>query len=112
MLKHTTDVIRTVAKEQRLSQRVVSDAVNEFFRQVRQVVASGQSVQVTGFGTFYSRERKEAKGRNFKTNEIVTIPAGRQAAFRAGELLRSAVRRTAGAGHTRKARRTRRGKPA
>lgn len=112
MVKHTTDIIRVVAKEQRLSQRVVSDAVNEFFRQVRQAVAAGQSVQVTGFGTFYSRERKEAQGRDFRTGRTVTVPAGRTAAFRAGELLRSAVRRSGSAAPTRKVRRARRGKAA
>jgi DNA-binding protein HU-beta len=114
MAKHTTDIIRMVAREQRLSQRVVSDAVHEFFRQVRQLVGKGETVQVTGFGTFYRRERKEAQGRNFRTNETVTIPAGMQAAFRAGELLRNAVdpsrkQRSAGA---RKARGKRRRKAA
>lgn len=53
----------------------------------------GRDVTVTGFGTFYARERAARQGRNPKTGESLTIPATRAAAFRSGKGLKDRLRR-------------------
>ena len=93
---HKTDIIRKVAKETRLSQRVVSDALNETLAVITQALREGQTVVVPGFGTFYTKERRPSRVRNIHTGETMDIPAMRQADFRVGELLRQAVRRGTG----------------
>ena len=89
---HKTDIIRKVARETRLSQRVVSDALNETLHVITRALRDGDTVVVPGFGTFYTKERRPSRVRNIHTGETMDIPAMRQADFRVGELLRLAVR--------------------
>src|SRR4051812_12763284 len=89
---YKTDLIREIAKETRVSQRAVSDVVDAMLGQITRALARQERVQLPGFGSFYSRERGESRALNFKTGRAMTVPAGRQAAFRVGEALRQAVR--------------------
>ena len=54
---------------------------------------AGRDFTVTGFGTFYTRERGARQGRNPKTGESLAIPAMKLAAFRAGKGLKERIRR-------------------
>lgn len=53
---------------------------------------AGRDFTITGFGTFYTRQRAARQGRNPKTGESLTIPAMKLAAFRAGKGLKERVR--------------------
>lgn len=53
---------------------------------------AGRDFTITGFGTFYTRQRASRQGRNPKTGESLTIPAMKLAAFRAGKGLKERVR--------------------
>ena len=44
---------------------------------------AGRDFTITGFGTFYTRDRAARQGRNPKTGESLMIPAMKLAAFRA-----------------------------
>ena len=90
---YKTDLIRRVAKETRLSQRIVENVVRESLESITQALRDGQSVVLPGFGTFYTKERKAGTVRHIRTGEPLAIPAMRQADFRTGELLRRAVRK-------------------
>ena len=103
-MKHTmfkTDIIKRAAAETRLSRRVVSDVIDASLRVIEQGLKEGKTVTFPGFGTFYTREKQAGQARNFQTDELMTYPARRQAAFRPGEILKRAVRgdrRTGGRG--------------
>ncbi len=90
---YKTDLVRKVAKETRLSQRIVSDVVTESLAAITETLSRGQDVVLPGFGTFYTKERKEGQVQHIRTRELIAIPAMRQADFRVGELLRRAVRK-------------------
>ena len=89
---YKTDVIRKVAKETRLSQRIVSDVLTESLMTITRALREGQEVVLPGFGTFYTKDRKAGTVKHIRTREVIDIPAMRQADFRAGEVLRRAVR--------------------
>ena len=93
---YKTDLVRKVAKETRLSQRIVGDVLTESLAQIAEALSRGQSVVLPGFGTFYTKDRKEGHVQHIRTREVIAIPAMRQADFRVGELLRQAVRRGKG----------------
>ena len=93
---YKTDLVRKVAKETRLSQRIVGDVLTESLAQIAEALSRGQSVVLPGFGTFYTKDRKEGHVQHIRTRELIPIPAMRQADFRVGELLRQAVRRGKG----------------
>lgn len=52
---------------------------------------SDEKVQITGFGTFETRERKARMGRNPQTGEKIRIPASTAVSFRAGKGLKDSV---------------------
>ena len=88
---YKTEVVRSVAKETRLSQRVVNEVVESTHAAIKLSLRQGNTVTFPGFGTFYTRERGERTVRHIRTGEAIAVPAGRQAAFRAGEHLKHAV---------------------
>ena len=98
---YKTDVIRKVAKETRLSQRIVSDVLTESLTTITRALKEGQDVVLPGFGTFYTKDRKAGTVRHIKTREAISIPPMRQADFRVGEVLRRAVRTPRRERHTR-----------
>ena len=55
-------------------------------------LAKGESVGLTGFGTFSVRSRAARIRRNPQTGESIEIAASKSAAFKAGKTLRDAVR--------------------
>jgi nucleoid DNA-binding protein len=90
---YKTDVVRRVAKEERLSQRVVSDALNGALKEITSALGREEAVVFPGFGTFYTRIRPASTARSFATGKAVEVPAMRMAGFRAGVLLKQAVRK-------------------
>ena len=90
---YKTDIVRIVARETRLSQRVVGEVLAGSLAAITAALREGQPVVLPGFGTFYTKERKPSTVRHIRTGEPLAIPAMRQADFRAGELLRQAVRK-------------------
>jgi DNA-binding protein HU-beta len=88
-----TEFIRRVAKETRLSQRVVADVLGASHSVIQQVLSQGQEVKLPGFGTFYTRERPEGRLQQFGTKKMVRVPAVRVAAFRVGDVLKRGVRK-------------------
>jgi DNA-binding protein HU-beta len=87
-------IIRRVAKDTRLSQWIVSDVLNGAMKEITASLNRGDTVQVTNFGTLYSRVRTDGKARDFKTGRRVDVAARTVAAFRVGTLLKKAVGRT------------------
>jgi nucleoid DNA-binding protein len=88
---YKTELVRRVANETRLSQRVVAEVLDTAHATIKLSLRQGSRVVFPGFGTFYTRERGERSVRHIRTGEPMTVPAGRQAAFRAGEHLKHAV---------------------
>ena len=59
---------------------------------IEETLASGDKVQVIGFGTFEVRDRAARKGRNPQTGEEIQIPASKVPGFKAGKALKEAVK--------------------
>jgi len=91
---YKTELVHKVPKDTRLSQRVVSDVLGATLKEMTLSLSKQESVTFPGFGTFYTRLRPASQARSFTTGRTLTVPAMRQAAFRAGELLKKAVRRS------------------
>ena len=86
MIIRKPELVRRLAKETRLNQRVVSDVVVAFQRQVQDSLRDGHTVELTGFGTFYSGERSAGTVLDIRSRQERSYPAHRYAAFRVGEL--------------------------
>jgi nucleoid DNA-binding protein len=93
---HKEEFVKHLAKKYRRSKRHYQEALTEIFGEIKQKLADGKDVRLTGFGTFYTRMHKGGKGRDFKTKKIVEYKPVRLVGFHAGDLLRKAVRRKKG----------------
>ena len=85
------DLITEIAEETGMTKKDVATVVNATFNKITAAMASGDKVQVVGFGTFETRERGERTGINPRTKETVTIAACKAPAFKAGKALKDAV---------------------
>lgn len=80
-----------VAAQASLTRASADAAVNAVFSAITDALANGETVTLTGFGTFTVRSREARQGRNPRTGESITIAASRVPAFKAGKALRDAV---------------------
>ena len=81
-----------VAAQASLTKASTDAAVNAVFSAITDALANGETVTLTGFGTFTVRSREARQGRNPRTGESITIAASRVPAFKAGKALRDAVK--------------------
>jgi len=82
-LKYKTKAPITTADVERI--------VVGFMDEVKNAVASGDSVQLVGFGTFEARERAAREARNPQTGEILKIAAKKVPAFKPGKAFKDIV---------------------
>jgi DNA-binding protein HU-beta len=86
------ELIASIGKEAKISKASAEKAVNAFTNTVMKALKKGDKLALTGFGTFSVAKRKARSGRNPKTGKEIKIPAMRVAKFKAGNLLKSAVK--------------------
>ncbi len=86
------ELIASVGKEAKLSKASAEKAINAFTNTVMKALKKGDKLALTGFGTFSVAKRRGRTGRNPQTGKEIKIPATRVAKFKAGNLLKSAVK--------------------
>lgn len=75
------------------SHRVISALFDTDDGIITSTLVDGERVQITGFGTFETRERKARMGRNPRTGEQIRIGPTTSPTFRAGKALKDAVKK-------------------
>jgi DNA-binding protein HU-beta len=86
------ELIASIGKEAKISKAAAEKAVNAFTNTVMKALKKGDKLALTGFGTFSVAKRRARTGRNPQTGKEIKIPATRVAKFKAGNLLKTAVR--------------------
>lgn len=76
------ELIASIASKTNLSKKDSAAALEGVCSSVIQALQSGESVQITGFGSFQVANRAERQGRNPRTGESITIPAKKTAKFK------------------------------
>jgi DNA-binding protein HU-beta len=87
-----TELIETVAQASDLSKAAAGKAVDAVLDAVSKALKGGETVVLTGFGTFSVRERPARTGHNPKTGEAMEIKASKAPVFKAGKTLKDAVK--------------------
>lgn len=91
-MANKAQLVEKVAEKTNLTKKDVTAAVEALFETIEETLASGDKVQVIGFGTFEVRDRAARKGRNPQTGKEIEIPASKVPAFKAGKALKDAVK--------------------
>ena len=86
------ELIASIGKEAKISKASAEKAINAFTTTVMKALRKGDKLALTGFGTFSVAKRRARTGRNPQNGREIKIPATRVAKFKAGNLLKSAVK--------------------
>ena len=86
-----TELIAEVAVKAGLSKKDAEKALNAALDTITDALASGDKVQLVGFGGFETKKREARMDRNPKTKEAIEIPASRVPVFKAGKALKDKV---------------------
>lgn len=86
-----TELISAVADQTRFTKKDADEAVNAVVSIITDTLAKGEKVSIVGFGTFEVRDRKEKQVINPQTKQMMTAPASKAPAFKAGQSLKNAV---------------------
>ena len=86
-----TQLIDAVAKDSNLKKREVEAVVEKFIDIIIEEVASGEKVQITGFGSFERKERGERNIKNPRTGEDMKVPPSKSPSFSAGTVFKDKV---------------------
>ena len=87
-----TELVDAVAQTTDLSKVAASKAVDAVLATVSKSLRSGETVVLTGFGTFSVRERPARTGHNPKTGQAMEIKASKTPVFKAGKTLRDGIK--------------------
>jgi integration host factor subunit alpha len=83
-----TDIVQIVTKETGLPKNKSVHAVEWLLEIVKDTLASGEDVLISGFGKFCVREKSERRGRNPATGGSLMLPARRVVTFKCSGKLR------------------------
>jgi DNA-binding protein HU-beta len=85
------ELIEAVAEGTGLAKSDAARAVEAVLGAVTEALKRGDTVALSGFGTFLGKVRAARTGRNPRTGESISIPASRVPAFKAGKGLKDAL---------------------
>ena len=86
-----SDLVAAIAANSGLSKVDAARALEATTTAISGALASGDSVAITGFGSFLVRARAARTGRNPQTGATIQISASNAPAFKAGKLLKESV---------------------
>jgi DNA-binding protein HU-beta len=91
-----SELVQMLSNRTKMSKADASRAVEALFNPddgiIPATLRDGDRVQITGFGTFETRERKARTGRNPRTGKEIRIGPTTSASFRPGKALKDSVR--------------------
>ena len=86
-----TELIEAIATRSKTTKAQTTAMLNELLEVIQQTIASGNDVQLVGFGTFSVTERAGREGRNPATGVTMTIPAKKVVKFKPGKAVSDAA---------------------
>ena len=85
------DLIERIKNELDLSKNDSQDLLESVFSIMKQTLASGEDVKISGFGKFEVKQKKDRRGRNPQTGETITIDSRRILTYKVSTLLKKAI---------------------
>lgn len=86
------ELVEAVAKDTKLSKAGVEKAVNSMINTIKKKTKK-EGVQIVGFGSFTSMQRKARSGRNPQTGEKIRIGAKKVVKFKPGAAFQKAIKK-------------------
>ncbi len=88
------DLVDIIFGKVGLSKIESQNIIEMIFETIRQTLVEGESVKVSGFGTFNVKKKNARRGRNPKTGDELQITPRRVVTFRASNHFRELIEKT------------------
>ena len=88
------DIVAEVYAQGLLTKAEAADAVERSLELIKDALAAGEEVLVSGFGKWSVRAKTERRGRNPQTGDPLTLPPRRVVTFRPSRVLKARVQET------------------
>jgi len=85
------DIVERVYKEASFSKKEAADLVDLVFKVIKDTLARGEKVKISGFGNFSIRDKATRVGRNPQTGDAMNISARRVLTFKPSQILKEDV---------------------
>ena len=85
------DIIQNVNEKLGLSKRDSARIVESVFDIIKDKLAKGEKIKISGFGNFVVKEKTARRGRNPQTGEEISISARKVLTFKSSQILRKAL---------------------
>ena len=86
-----TELIAIAAENSGITKKDAERVINAALEAVTASLVKGEKIQISGFGTFETKDREARVGRNPHTKEAIEIPATRVPSFKASKALKDIV---------------------
>ena len=95
------DLIESVYQKVGFSKKESADIVEMIFSTMKDTLAAGEKIKISGFGNFVVRDKRARMGRNPQTGDAMEISARRVLTFRPSQVLKKDLNSRAAADHAR-----------
>ena len=85
------DIIQNVYEKLGFSKKESADIVESVFDIIKDSLAQGERVKISGFGNFMVKEKRARRGRNPQTGDEISITALRVLTFKSSQVLRKSL---------------------
>jgi len=85
------DIFERVQSETDFNKKESAEMVEAVFAIMKSTLESGESLKISGFGSFIVKQKADRRGRNPQTGEALTIEARRILTFKPSTLLKDAI---------------------
>jgi integration host factor subunit alpha len=85
------DIIQDVYEKLGLSKKDSAKIVESVFEIMKDSLARGEKIKISGFGNFSIKEKKSRRGRNPQTGDEIEISARRVLTFKSSQVLRKSL---------------------
>lgn len=85
------DIFKKVQEGLGLSKKESAEMVEAVFAIMKSTLESGESLKISGFGSFIVKQKKDRRGRNPQTGESITIEARRILTFKPSGVLKDQI---------------------
>ena len=85
------DLVECIQANTGISKKESYDMVEAVFSIMKDTLETGEKIKIAGFGNFEVKQKKDRKGRNPQTGEIITITARRVLTFKPSMILKKDI---------------------
>ena len=85
------EIVEVLYERLGFSKRECANIVDTFFKIIKETLADGENVKISGFGNFMVKEKNSRRGRNPQTGKEIEISARKVLNFKLSQVLKDEI---------------------